>query len=348
MAMANRRTQPKPTQGAEAAILRDALAAFEATTAIPVAVIQEHARLPEGEADAIVELPKGQRMVVEIKRTLTQATAGHIAVQLARFKKPGLLVTDYVAPPMTERLKALDIHFIDAVGNAYVRLPNLFVYVTGRKPREKLRHEKRVRALRPTGLKVIFALLCRHDLVNAPYRNIAQDAGVALGTVGWVFFDLQRLGFVRETKAGRILENRPALIEKWVEAYNHELRPKLRPRRFRVANPEWWKHEDLKKFDMWLGGEPAAALLTKYLRPEIITVYGDTDFAKLAGRIKPSKDEHGNLELLPKFWRFELPATDKAFPLVPPLLVYADLVATGDARNIETAQLIRERFLAKP
>jgi hypothetical protein len=31
--------------------------------------------------------------------------------------------------------------------------------------------------------------------------------------------------------------------------------------------------------------------------------------------------------------------------LVPPLLVYADLLATGDARNLETAALIRERYL---
>ena len=98
---------------------------------------------------------------------------------------------------------------------------------------------------------------------------------------------------------------------------------------------------------MWLGGEPAAAVLTKHIRPEVVTVYGDTYFAALARRIQPIKDEHGNLELLQKFWHFDVPRADKRYPLVPPLLVYADLVATADARNIETAQIIRERFLAK-
>jgi len=184
-------------------------------------------------------------------------------------------------------------------------------------------------------------------LVNTPYREIAEAAGVALGTVGWVLQDLRRLGYIRETKArGRIHEDLPVLIDKWVEGYVRELRPKLRPRRYRVENADWWKHEDLPGLEMWLGGEPAAAILTKHLRPELVTVYGDTRFATLARKIRAIRDDHGNLEVFQKFWVFELPQLDKRLPLVPPLLIYADLVATADARNIETAQIIRERFLA--
>ncbi len=344
----NERTPTKPPKGTEATILREALEAFEEVTALRAAAVTEHVRLPEGVADAIFELPDGRKFVVEVKRMLTPATLGQAAAQLARFKKPGVLVTQYVTPPMAERLKALDVPFMDTAGNAYVRLPNLFIYVTGRKPGAPAPREKRVRALRPTGLRVIFALLCNPDLVNAPYRDIAEAAGVALGTVGWVFYDLRRLGYIRESKAhGRIYENRLGLIDKWVEAYTQELRPKLKPRRYRVTNADWWKGEDLAELDMWLGGEPAAAVLTKHLRPEVVTVYGDTYFAALARRIQPIKDEQGNLELLQKFWHFDVPRADKRYPLVPPLLVYADLVATADARNIETAQIIRERFLAK-
>jgi hypothetical protein len=243
-------------------------------------------------------------------------------------------------------LKALDVAFLDTAGNAYINTPKQFVYVTGRKPQAPAPREKRVRALRTTGLKVIFALLCRPDLVNAPYRDIAAAAGVALGTVGWVFYDLRRLGYITETKAnGRVYADRGGLIDKWVEAYAHQLRPAIKPQRYRVADADWWKKENLAKFDMWLGGEPAAAVLTKYLRPEVVTVYGDTQFAALARKVKAVKDEYGNLEVLQKFWDFELPQVDKQHPLVPPLLVYADLVATGDARNIETAQLVREQFL---
>ena len=52
----------------------------------------------------------------------------------------------------------------------------------------------------------------------------------------------------------------------------------------------------MTRLDMWLGGEPAAAVLTKHLRPEITTLYGGEQFAILARKIQPVKDEHGNLE----------------------------------------------------
>lgn len=330
----------------EQQILMQALDAFRQATAREATLLKTEIHLPQGVADAEIRLAEGEGRLVEVKRNLTPAILGAAVAQLARFGKPGMLVARYITPPLAERLKALEVAFMDTAGNAYVNTPQLFVYITGRKPHKLAAREQRVRALRPTGLKVIFALLCRPELVNAPYREIAAAAGVALGTVGWVFYDLRRLGFVIETKThGRVYENRGGLIDRWVEAYAHQLRPAVKPQRYRVADADWWRKEDLAQFDMWLGGEPAAAVLTGHLRPEIVTVYGDTQFAALARKIRPIKDEYGNLEVLQKFWVFELPLADKKPPLVPPLLVYADLIATADARNRETAQIIRERFL---
>jgi hypothetical protein len=268
--------------------------------------------------------------------------------QLRRFGRPGLLVTRYVAPPMAERLKQLDVPFLDAAGNAYLRTPKMLIYVTGRKPKHLAPTERTVRAFRPTGLKVIFAILCVPELVEAPYRKIAAEAGVALGTVGWTFYDLKQLGYFRPTRRkGGMIERRDQLIDAWVEAYPQQLRPRLRPRRFRVKEIDWWKTEDLARLDMWLGQEPAAALLTRHLRPEMITIYGDAHFDTLARKIHPVKYDYGNLEVLQKFWKFKpTPAATKDVPVVPPLLVYADLVATGDARNLDAAKMIREQFLA--
>lgn len=54
-------------------------------------------------------------------------------------------------------------------------------------------------------------------------------------------------------------------------------------------------------------------------------------------------DPKGNVEILDAFW--DLP-DDPAHPdVVPPGLVYADLVATLDPRNLDTAKLLRERFI---
>ena len=54
-------------------------------------------------------------------------------------------------------------------------------------------------------------------------------------------------------------------------------------------------------------------------------------------------DPQGTIEILDAFWNFQLegPQPD----LVPPLLVYADLMATLDPRNLEVAKRIREQHI---
>ena len=332
----------------EIQILKDALQAFEQTTGRPAKIVRPKPRLPQGVADAEVDLGLDRPLPVQVRRALTPATFGHAVTQLQRLGKPGLLVTRYVTPPLAERLRELNVPFLDTAGNAYLRTPTTLIYVTGRKPRQPAQAEVTVRAFRATGLKVIFVLLCVPELITAPYRKIANEAGVALGTVGWIFYDLRRLGYLPpiRPRAG-FIEKRDQLIDAWVEAYPQQLRPRLRPRRFRVKDFDWWKTEDLTGLDIWLGQEAAAALLTRHLRPEIVTVYGDAHFDALAHKIHPVKDEHGNLEVLQKFWKFQPPKQRvEDYPMVPPLLVYADLVATGDARNLETAKMIREQHLA--
>lgn len=341
---------PRPpttrTKTAQDRLLTEALEAFKEVTAIDATVLSTDRDNRPARPDAEIRLGTGRGLLVEVKRALTHANLGQAIAQLKRFGRPGVLVTEYVAPPMADRLKALDIPFLDAAGNVYLRQPGTLLYVTGRKPRKRTPAERPVRAFRPRGLKVIFALLCLPDLTAAPYRDIAKQTGVALGTVVGVVKDLELLGYLRPGKRKtRTFENRLDLIDAWVAAYPRELRPRLKPRRFRVLKADWWKTEDLTAFDMWLGGEPAAALLTKYLRPEVVTVYGDTRFDALARKIHPAKDEHGNLELLQVFWHFNVPRYDKRYRLAPPLLIYADLVATADPRNLETAEMIRERFL---
>ena len=336
---------PTEREALQKQLLTDALQAFEETTAVATAILKADPVQKDAFINARVRLGK-TTLWAEIKARLTPATLGPVLAQLKRLPGPALLVTPYVTPPMAERLKAQDIPFIDAAGNAYLRTADTFIYVTGRKPAAPVEARRPVRVFRPTGLRIIFALLCRPELVTAPYREIANQAGVALGSVNIALKELETLGFVRTYKAkGRVLEQRERLLNTWVEAYPRELRPRLKPRRFRVDNPDWWKDMDLAPFDLWLGGEPAAAVLTKYLRPERTTLYGGAGFAQLARHIRPAKDENGNLELLDTFWHFDSAQAVPGYRLVPPLLVYADLVATADARNLETAEMIRERYL---
>jgi len=329
---------------AERQVLEGALRAFAEVTGVAATIGKTPKALQE-QVDAVVRVG-GTTLPVEIKRQVTPATIGAVLAQLERLKEPGLLVTTYVTPPMAERLRRQEVPFLDTAGNAYLQTGDKFFFITGRKPPTPTHRERPMRVFRATGLRIVFALLCVPELVAAPYRQIAGAAGVALGSVNIIVNELAQLGFLQTGKTrGRVLVERERLLDAWAEAYARELRPRLKPRRYRVDTPEWWKEAELDRYDLWLGGEPAAALLTKYLRPELVTIYGGAGFKELAARIRPVKDDHGNLELLEPFWQFDFPQPVPGYRLTPPLLVYADLLVTGDARNLETAAMIRERYL---
>jgi hypothetical protein len=189
-------------------------------------------------------------------------------------------------------------------------------------------------------------LLCRPELLNAPYREIVAAAGVALGTVAWAFFDLQGRNYViggKQTRNRRLLEP-GRLIDEWVTTYPIKLRPKLNRQRFRAPDPNWWQKARLPNGALW-GGEVAANRLTGNLKPATCTIYIDPvtrreGVAKLVGEHRLRADPEGEVEILDTFWNF--PAEPEQPELVPPLLVYADLVTTLDPRNLEIAKRIRE------
>ena len=182
----------------EEGLLQKALEVFYNTTGLRIAVETiEPTKNAKYQADALVHLVAPgvpRQFAVEIKPRLTQAALGVIVHQLEQLPQKGLVVTDYVNPKMAERLKAMDMPFLDAAGNAYINEPPVYVYIKGNKPLEKPHRKPPIRAFQPTGLKVLFALLCRPGLENAPYRDIAKAADVALGTVGWVITDLRGAG----------------------------------------------------------------------------------------------------------------------------------------------------------
>jgi len=256
----------------------------------------------------------------------------------------GLLITGYVNPELAEVMRDQDIAFIDAVGNAFIDAPPLYIFVKGNRPDQALRPETAKRLFKPGGLKVVFTLLNIPEMENETYRNIAKKANVALGTVDRVINELKTMNFlVHMGKKGRKLNNREKLLRRWVEAYPEQLRPKLVQQRFRTHTRNWWKDMEPVNFGALWGGETAAAELTGYLKPERHTIYTDHLPGKLIFKFKLQKDPNGNVEILVPFWTFKGQLAEKG--LVPPLLIYADLVATGDARAIEAAEKIYDKYI---
>ena len=301
--------------------------------------------------DAVVRLALGRRMVpyhVMIKRWLTPATLGHVATQLGTIPQPALLVTDYVTLGVAERLRDLEIAFVDAAGNAYLDRPPVLIWVVGRKPRVATRIPYTGRAFQPGGLKLLFALLCQPDLIARPTRTIAEYAGVANGTVGRVLQELRQEGYLvdlRQRGVRRRLRNLKRLLNHWTDAFARTLRPQLLIGRYKAPEPNWWRTVNLREYGGVFGGEAAEAFLTGTLRPGVVTLYlpGPLGRFVLDNRLITAAD--GTVELREKFWRFDY-AWDRP-TLAPPLLIYADLIATGDARCLEAAQRVYEDHLSR-
>jgi hypothetical protein len=334
--------------------LAPALETLQETTGVGGRVVAfEQALNHDRRVDAVIDIHvDGQhhRYNVEAKTRIDRLTAvGHIKAQLDYHGGRGLLFTPYITPAIAKQCRKLDLAFLDTAGNAYIRLPGLHLYIMGEKPEGGVIQAAGAQGGgTPTTLRVVFALLCQPKLLNDPYREIVDVAGVALGAVGWVFYDLKKRGHSTGTvkrRARRFLEA-TRLFEEWVTNYPIKLRTKLNPRRFTAENPDWWKTANLNDLGAYWGGEVAANRLTQYLKPANCTLYIKPEKLKdtlreLVARHRLRADQEGNIEILDAFWNF--PENPDHPDVVPPILAYADLVATLDPRNLEVAKLIREQ-----
>lgn len=323
-------------------LLAAALAAAEEGFGLRAEILAQ--KPAPGRADARVRLTLGtyrEEFDIEIKARLRPDTLGAVIHGIAQAKVPTLLVTEHVTPPMAETLRAQNVPFIDAAGNAYLDRPPVFVWIKGQRPRQQFVRHAQGRAFAPTGLAVMLTLMCKPELVDRPYRELAAAAGVAHGTVGWVMPELVPLGFVGELAGKRRLFNVDEMLRQWAEAYLRTLRPRLVLGRFRADTIMWWEKMKPRAYQLALAGEPAAARITGHLKPATVTAYGEKIETRFIADYKLRRADDGNVEVLRRFWAFD--ADDEIAPLP---VIYADLLNTGDARCLETAKLIHDRFIA--
>jgi hypothetical protein len=334
----------------EQEIVKKALDVFRRNTRLTAEALSPSRGEGKFAPDVVIAITvddKTWRFPAEVKASINSATIGAI---IGRSSLPDLsnwlLLTRYVNPNMAQELRERGIQFLDTVGNAYLNAPPLFVSMGGFRSPAAVATVKRSRAFQASGLQILFAILLRPELAAAPFREIASVANVALGTVGWVLGDLKRLGYLAEMgKRGRRLIRKAELLERWVTAYPDQLRPKLVIGRFKAVTPDWHKEAgDITRFGAFWGGEPAAARMTGLLKPQAATVYigGDANAFILHNKLR--KDPQGEIEILKVFWdaNMQKEYEDQA----PPLLVYADLLATADPRNIEIAKVLYEQKIA--
>jgi hypothetical protein len=258
--------------------------------------------------------------------------------------KPIIIIATRIFPNIKEHLREQQVAYLETNGNIFIKQDDIFIWIDGNKP---LREGREIlnRAFTKTGIRTIFYFLLDENLINTTHRNIAEVAGVGLGNTIYVINGLKDLGLIAKlNKNEYTFTDQKKLLEKWMEAYDQKLKPDLEIGTFKfIKNDDFykWKEIQFKKNTTLWGGEPAGDLLTNYLQPETLTIYTNETRAELMKNYRFIPDPGGNIKVYNRFWAIE----QKNINTTPPLLVYADLLNTGDKRCIETANLVYDKYL---
>ncbi len=294
--------------------------------------------------DAILTI-RGEQFIVESKSAIRASNQGLVLSKLEEIRntnnRPIILIAEYISKDAASQLKERGFNYIDTSGNAFIKSNEVVIYIEGQK-RRSAQLTNQSRAFQEAGIKTIFYLLSKPENLQHSYREIAENAGVAVGSVSNVMAELEDLNFLMKTKDKRVLKNKTELLERWMVAYNTVLRPRIVRHKMRFTSVEAaneWR--TLNNGDTLWGGEPGGALLTNYLRPEKFTIFTNNDLPTIARSLNLVPDKNGNVEILQKFWKTENLNTNTA----PALLIYTDLINSGFSRNVETAKIILENEL---
>ena len=283
-----------------------------------------------------------------VKENITKATLNQTLATMQVLKSDKqqiLLVTQYITPQVSTELTKNGINFIDCAGNCLVRYTeagNLIFQISNQGRKNTESKVKTYSAFQDAGLKVVFYLLQDADNVKRPYREIKKQIGVSLGSVKNVLDELVRRDFVCGTQKGRVIKDKKKLLDLWVGNYNEVLKPKLLVGTMTFRTEEHrneWKNIALPQGMSW-GGEPAANLTDGYLQPGSFDIYTELPAAHLMRTGAVRQDVNGEIHIYNKFWNW-----GTGNRTVPAILIYADLMGSGNSRCLEAAQRILENEL---
>lgn len=299
--------------------------------------------------------------LLEVKAHPRPEAIRHLLVLRETYKEakdiPILVVADYLTPNLAAKLREEGINYLDTVGNLFLkRPPSLYMQIEGKKPSSPVSGLK-TRLFQPSGLTLLFRLLSEPESINYPYRRLAEEAGVALGTVGWVMRDLKTNQFLEPAGKDRLqLVNTRDLTQQWVQGYAHTLRPRILVGEYGSLAPHledvvsslanYTTHKD----ESWAltGGFAADELLHHYRGQKLAFYVSDWWSTAVLKELPIIPVSGGDITIL-RVFSPRVVETPKALttehPLAHPLLIYAELLYQGMDRDMETARMLYAEFL---
>lgn len=291
----------------------------------------------------------GQKYFIKFVKHITDSTYVTTPDDLY----PPIYLTEKISFKKAEWMRGANAAFIDARGNAFLKLPDLYLFVMGRNedvtytlmPPKPLAGK----LFKKTGIRLVYALLTDprlntdwgNDLLNVSVRELADQARMSTGSVSELLSEMKERGFLLTEGRFKRLVSRKALFDQWLHGYK-EVRFRVKRQCFKADTVTWWQNRNPEQEGFLWGGEPAGAILTEgFLRPSILTLYTDKPLYDLVveGNLH-QVPAGGNVEFVEPFLKIE-----GGRGCVHPLLVYADLICSSDDRNAETATRIYDRIL---
>jgi hypothetical protein len=251
-------------------------------------------------------------------------------------KSATLLVGPRVTAATAAVLRRQGVNFIDSAGNAFVRFGSVLIDVRGRRavPGPDPDGAKTANIFSAKRSQVVFALISWPRLQGASVRRIAHVAGVSHGMAAETLQLLARHGYWDEF--AQVLVKGTSLVDAWAAAYPAGLGAASHYMRF--AGTPW---PIVSGAPLAVSGE--VAVRDRIAGGNTLVAYYPGDALELARVNRWSTRGDLNIAIGRKFWNEPepLPGALEERP-APDLLIYADLLASGESRQREVARTFRE------
>lgn len=326
-------------------IVHKALQTFTARMGIKTNWKEVRTKIKGTGPEGYVRFQIGKHVIEIPAEVKTKVIAAHLPQLNAIKQKLGklLVLGGVIMPRVQQQLKELGIFFIDAAGNTFIQQDGVFIQVEGKKT--DIGRTTDARAFSKGGLKVIFQLFLHEHLINTPIREIAYRTEVSLDTVHKTLIALKAMEYLIAVNKNELTwNNKEELLTTWMNEYDRRLKPALFISRFDFLHDKdfiRWKQIKFRTENTCWGGEPAGELLTNNLKPAELMIYTSETEMELVKNYRMVPRKAGAIVVYKRFW----PTQEKEPKFAPPLLVYADLVNTGERRNIEIAKKIFNEYL---
>ena len=308
-------------------------------------------RTTGGEQTVTVAIGKPAHQHQLLVRLITSNLSSAVAAQIlaeARKKRGLLLCAPLVSDELGRRLGAANVNYVDLRGNARLRLePGYLTWIAGQRGEQLSRPTPT--DIRYPGYRVMFAYITKPDLITAPLRTVATASGTSVSAVSAMQQRMKLDGIARPAKKGRswMPGQRRRLLEHWLAAYPTQIRPRLLVGTFQLkaATPEEMErhvHAALDgTYDWQLAGTSAAWKMTHHYRAGNVCIQTAGNEAEIRRQLRAIPDQNGPFSMLRSIGPLAVNENDPT--LAHPLLVYSELMTSGDDRAIETAEMIFDK-----